>query len=651
MNRTANLDVHVSATPTRVAYLDVLSTVLGSGLDVVVAAEIDETVSVDVAPAFGPLLLNQSLDLCVAEGGAASQLFRLDTAVSTPLILGEHLVNDPATDVTFLLTNIDSDVVGVAVGPSATGVASISGFVNNGDGTASIRVDFDSAFATWELSVVVTDDVDNESAESPLFIVNSIERATFGEEFSIAPQSTVWTDTCGRMLDAIPAGSFTLKRQYTVPYSYNATSFLLTSVTPNSPVEIVVMRRDRAGKPDETQTYYTIPTAARTYVSLRLGRGTNIVTAIDRYGRSDTVMVAATTFSAVMCSYAREIYNYSQVLVDEQSNAIFSPVSTRLAEPLISFTRLLPDVRSQQTLAAKLAIRSLVSDPGRAIGVRDLLTALTLSTPIFQPNVPNGTYFDPPIYPLFNHHEYFGGVDAHVWIANSCVARWLAFVRYVANVFDVVHVSETEVMFYDANNVLQRHVFDLTAQECSLTTLAFQSTCFEAIDINVSIYSEAAFRICAATYPLDVRATDAYPIHPLWDEFGIELALDPGFDGYQDFSLTQHWDGGVVLDSGGAVPAVGSGLPSCVYADGYIASPLLLASTNAGVDCGSTIAMSCDATPARSASLDLSLDLAGVERTAELDIYVLTTRRSLSADMLIEATVTETVGLDVVISS
>jgi len=315
------------------------------------------------------------------------------------------------------------------------------------------------------------------------------------------------------------------------------------------------------------------------------------------------------------------------------------------------FSQLLPDVRSQQTLAAKLAIRSLVSDPGRDRGVRDLLSALTLSTPIFQPNIPNPTYYEPAVYPLFHSQEHFAGVDAHVWIANQCVERWLGFVRYVTNVFQVVRITEDEVLFYDHNGDLQRHVFDLSAEECSLTTLALQSICFESVGISISIFSDSAFAICAATYPFDLRPTPMYPVWWLWDERFVELALDPGFDGYEHFSITQHWDGGVSVDSQGAVPAVGSGYPVCVYSDGYVVSPLLLASANKDLPVSSLIQIASTATPARSVEMDLLLDLAGVELMVGLDLYVQTTDRSATLNMVVEGTDEIVVGLGVVVSS
>ena len=620
-NLTSSLNVAVQATEAMTLTLDVYLRDLGVELDVLLSGEAQSSVDTDIAFAFSPTI-DAQLDMWVSIGGAASQLFQLDTQVTRPLIAGDNVLSDAVTFATFTLVNLDTDVVSVALGPSSIGVLSVSDFVNNGDGTGTFTAFFDISFATRELAVIVKDDVDNESFESPIHIVNSLEQARLNDLFEIVPQELVSTPTCNRMIDSVPDSNFTLKRQYTVPYSFDPTIFELRTITPNAPVEIAVVRRGLPGEPDETQRYIVIPTTESFLVPLRLGRGTNIVTAFDQYNRASTAIVAATTYASVLCSYAREIYNYSQVTVDEQSTAIFSDVGTRLAEPLLPITDLLPDVRAQQVLAAKLAIRSLVSGAGRQIGVRDMLAALTLSTPIFVPQQPDDTFFEPAVRPMFNSQEAFGGVEAHVWLANACVQRWLAFVNYVSNVaaFRVVEVSENEVVFYDENGDVQRHVFDLTAEECSLTQLALQALCFDTIDLTIEITSDMALAVCAAAYPFDMRPVAPYRILPLGDEVGVELALDPGFDGYVDFNLTQHWDGGTPLDSFGPMPSVASGLPICIYEDGYIVAPIALASANATITAGPSIEIEATTQTARGVVLDLLLAANNIPLTVSLDV-------------------------------
>jgi hypothetical protein len=601
--------------------------------------------------------VSTQLDLWVALGGAASQLFQLDTSVNQPLVSGEHVVSDAIGQATYDLLNLDADVVSIAPGASALGITTLSDFVNNGDGTGSFTAVFDTAIASRQLTVVATDDVGNESPESLIHIVNSLEQAELNDVLSIVPQETVSTATCNRLLDEVPASNFILKRQYTLPYSFDSTTFELRSVTPNSAVEIVAVRRGLPGDPDETQRYVVIPSNAVEPVRLRLGRGTNVISAYDQFGRSSTIVVAATTYASILCGYAREIYNTSRINVDEQETAIFSPVSTRLAEPFIQFGDLLPDVRSQQTLAAKLAIRGLVSGAGRQGGVTDLLSGLALSTPVWKEQAPEKTYFEPATIPLFNSNEAMGGLEAHVWLPNLCVRRWLAFVRYIdaAPGYSLVQVSESEVIFRTPAGDLRRHVFDFAADECSLTALAYENTCFDAIELGITIYSDTEIPICAAAYPFDFRPSPAYPVHPLSDEFGIELALDPGFDEYQTWSLTRRWDGGTPLDSMGAAPSSTSSFVPCVFENGHLVSPVLLASVSPSINAAPSISVLTDGVAARFVTLDLLLSAVGVEVTAALDMNVQDTslavrERTASISVAVQGEESVTATLQVLVS-
>lgn len=607
------------------------------------------------------------LDMWISEGGASSQLLSLDSQVSIPLLSGDTYVHDPAVGKLYQISNLDADVVEIQLGPQAFGVTAIYSFLNNGDGTGTFLADFDVAIPVRTLTIIATDDVDNESAESPILLVRSIELDRLNDDLTIEPQTSVWSDTCERLLDEIPESRFHLSRQYTVPYSYNTTPFALRAVTPGMPVDIQVIRKGLPGNSDETQQYTAIPTGEIAIVNLKLGRGINTVTAGDQFGRIYTIIVAATSYASVMCAYAREIYNYSQVLIDEQETAVFSPISTRLAEPLLTFQDLLPDVRSQKTLATKLAIRSLVGSPGKESGVRDLLTALTLSTPVFVEQNPDPEFFEPSTRPLYNSQEAFGGVEAHVWPANQCVPQWLAFVRYINNLsaFKVVSITENEVLFYDDTGQLKRHVFDFTEGDCTLENLALQSLCFEDIAVLITIFSEMDLTICAASYPFDMHPTPNFPVQPVDGEVENENGLDPGFDGYEDFSVTGHWDGRIPLDSQGAQPAASSGLDVCVYGDGHLMVPLLLASTNAPqineyINASGTVAFSpgvgtdidmiVKAQFEAASALDVLIGGPGLTRTAGVDILLDGPKLSLTSSLDVAISDAVRAGLDMVIS-
>ncbi len=613
-----------------------------------IAATESESLDADNLTAEGAIPRDIDVDLVVADGGAASQLFALDTQVTTPLVVGDHSID--GTTESYTIANLDEDVVTIALGSSSLGVLGISAFVNNGDGTGSFIAQFDPSFTTRQLTIVATDDVDNESAESPIFLVYDVDALILNESVSIAPQDTVSTATCNRLLDAIPESNFILKRASTVPYSYGDTAFDLRAVTPGDPVTLRVVRKGLPGEPDESQGYVVIPENSVETVALRLGRGLNIITAIDVEGRSDTIIVAATTYATVMCAYAREIYNFSQVQLDEQTAAIYSPVSTRIAEPLIPFSDLLPDVRSLQTLATKLLVRSMINNPGAQSGVQDVLSSLTLSTPVFVQQRPDQEFFEPRTRPLFNDAEAFGGVEAHAWLGNRCVATWLAFLNYLSSidVHQIVRITEDEVVFLDDGGALRRHVFDFTDDNCSVINELLETFCFENVTMTVAIYSITSIYMCAAQYPLDFTPGPAYPLHPLENEAEPD-GIDPGFDGYVDFSLTDHWDSGGTLDSMGPNPSVDSGLSPCVY-DTYLVVPLTLASVTPEINVGMTATGTATVLTARAAQIDISIGAATVEITSDITINIGLPLYTCSIDFVVQAEESITAEISVAIS-
>ncbi len=302
-------------------------------------------------------------------------------------------------------------------------------------------------------------------------------------------------------------------------------------------------------------------------------------------------------------------------------------------------------------LATKLAVRALVAGAGRQIGVRDILAALTLSTPIFVEEKPEEEFFEPAIIPMFNEQEAFAGVEAHVWLANECVRRWQAFVHILSNldIFQVLSISENSVIFRDENGDVRRHVFDFKDDKCSLTNLALRSICFEVIDVNVAVFNILNVNLCAAEYPFDMRPVPNFPIYPMPDE-GVPFGIDPGFDGHPSFVITDHWDGGVLLDSQGPKPSIASGEDLCVFDNGYLVTPLALGSGEAVINEFIQVEAEYTVSPAAGVSLDVSIDLQNVKITTGLSISIGKSQKTASMDMLVSAVQEATAGMSVIIS-
>lgn len=535
--------------------------------------------NLSAAVAIGPKKGSVFLDIYIQDGSPSSFQVEHDESVSRPSLSGPTHTDGLAQDIQYDISNLDPDVVDVFLGENAFGINDIHSFQNNGDGTGSISVDFDPLVVPRRLSIFAKDDVDNESDESLSVVVFALDHKTLNAELTIVPQKMVWTDTCNDLIDRIPITEFIHRGQFNVPYSFNSTAFELRAIVPGIPVHITIVREGEKGDDEEQKTI--VPTGDIHLVKLQLGSGLNTVYATD--GEEETqIRVVATHYAAIECSYAREIFNFSKNLVEEQERAVASPTSTRLAEPYIPFTKDLPDIRSLQTLAMKLGVKTLTNETKSHKGVRDYIASLTLSTPVFSEQENEQENFDPSIYPLVSAPEDFGGVEAHAWIQNPCVSTWMTFMKYIDNIdaFRIVSVNESEIVFEDDKGEVVSHRFDFENPDCSLASLIEQEFCFDDITISVAMVGEMKIIICAAQYPFDLQADEdgALPFEPLDDEAGEE-GLDPGFDGLDGFSVTGRFDSDTELDSYGPQPASSSDLDDCVF-ESYIVRPHTLASAN-----------------------------------------------------------------------
>ena len=489
-----------------------------------------------------------------------NQLFKLDTSVSTPVISGSlYQSAGVVVNQTYYLSNIDEDVVEVFIGPSAIGCV-VHDFVNNGDGSGTCLVDFSSNYVPRFLSVIAQDDVGNLSVESNVLLIGLEILAGLGKKLNLFPPDPFYKTSIDRMLATMPKGEFVLSCQYLIPYSPNSQPFVLEVTDTTRTINISIMRRGFASEPTRYQFRLATP---RDVVYMKLSKGENIIEANDGYERVQISVVTA-HWATLVHGIAQEIYEYSGDSIQEQKNTMFSPSSTRLAEHLIDFYDILPNVQSIRNLSSKAAIRLFMNQSGTQLAVNDIIAACCGTTPIFRSCRPENTMFEPAVYPLFNNAESFGGVDAHVWLANPCVALWKAFSRYVNNMFKIVSLTESEIVFYDDNGLLKRYEFDSSASECSLSSYLARSTCVPNV-VDAWFISNVLVAFCAAAYTHDLCFSTFYPLGMVrvYLDSGIpfdsgvpfdEYYEDPGDDGWIDFCILSHLDAGPVWDSMGSPP-------------------------------------------------------------------------------------------------
>jgi hypothetical protein len=499
-------------------------------------------------------------------------------APSKPYITsGDKSVTPGDTDLVYGLSNIDTEVQYLILDDTSIGIDSVHDFTNNADGTATVQVDLQEDYHLYRLVVRAVGNPEASEPSDPYFLY-SFAAVDTGRvsDLSIYPLRYTYSGVYDTMIDNIPAGDmYNINQQYTLPYSFNPIRFVLEVPTVPETVNIQTIRVGPSGPSAPTEQVLIVESTV-THVDLQLGHGKNIVQVTAASGGTYNLFVTSINAATIIEAHAKDQYENVTIGLEAQTRAIESPVSTRLAEPLISeeISSLLPSLDSLRTLATKLVVKGLLNQPGLQGGVRDFLAALTVGTPFIQPTENQMDRFEPWLHPLYNHQENFGGNDLHVWIPNKCVAAWLAFLRYLNNlaVFQIVSISEKEVLFYDDNDELQRHVFSFEEFECGLKYSLLYEGCLTGVTVEASMTTYKDFRICAAAYPFDMSFGPGHFMDP-WptlEDFdgsfggggfglgpfggGYPDPFDPGHDGWDGFSLLDRFDGQGVLDSAGPPP-------------------------------------------------------------------------------------------------
>ncbi len=541
-----------------------------------------------------------------------------DTTVQIPVVTGPQYVDfrqvQVGTLVRYELQNLDADVISLAVGPSSVGIRAISGFVNSGVGTGRVDVELSPLAISYRIAFLALDNVGNQSYESALVFTLAQSDTLPGSVFEIRPKAMTHQEVFDRVIADIPQGTTYLKDGFVVPHGHNEAIFTLKVIDPGNVVFITVAREGPTAEP-ESHTISVIPENIETDVRIRLGKGRNYITAVDGTNQ-DFIVVSSTTFATLLNAQAQEIYQYIRAPLEEYKNALYSPYSAKMAEPLLLNPELLPTIRPQQILSTKLAVRSLISQSGQEQAVRDTLVAYTLQTPFFEATRNNQEFFDPGLFTLYRNQEDFSGFDAHVWVHNLCIARWAAFVKFATNFpeqFKLVSIDEHEVVYRDSGNRLRTHSFDSSSQVCS--SLEVINTCFDAVTVEVESEIGSTLEICAAEYPFDLMYTTTNPMGGgrvafdtgvPWDTgFFDEDYLDPTNDGWDGFGFIGRWDGRFahyehVTGAGGVrVQVLGSGSDGNAYSVRYFnaGSSLALLVTLSGADISIRLATNGSGTP------------------------------------------------------
>lgn len=387
-----------------------------------------------------------------------------------------------------------------------------------------------------------------------------------------------------------PAGFFYLLYNQVIPFSRKATIFRIETDRLNEQLDIDVVYESPPTSETSGRTISgTTTIVARNSilsVPIYLGRGLNKITISTRNGAVETAIIIVRTshIIALWEAFARVLFAKGSRVVDEQKNNIFSTLGTRLFQPYLGFSDILPDILSLQNFSSRLITRSTIHSVGSQVGVNDFYTALSLSTPIFN-SMDKQTYdIDPLVDPWTNNASAYAGKEAHVWIPSTQVAAWESFVKFLENqpeTYQMQYVSEDRVVVnYQGES--QTHMFDTSDSGTAYLTSLAQVECFKSIYVDIFMQSLLNINLCAASYTFDLFVTGESPIGRGRSTFDLGVPFDSGryFDGDDIDPYTDGWVGLSLtgrfeqdhpntygLDTF-VTPAYGT-TSFCVYANGY----------------------------------------------------------------------------------
>lgn len=295
-----------------------------------------------------------------------------------------------------------------------------------------------------------------------------------------------------------------------------------------------------------TDTYSSVVPSSKFTTSINLCRGKNLITAKIR-NEETHLIVSATTIVSLWEAFARVLYNVSGKILNEQSDAISSTMATRLMEPFVSFQNLLPSVQSLKTMSFRFLARGLIHSVGTDTGIKDIIKAICLSTPIYRKMDKDTFELFPALDPWTKSASQYAGYEAHVWMTDINIISWLSFLNYIANqpdIFEILSISESEVIFKYYGSI-QRHEFTFGKIGTDSLLIQASTECFKSIFLKAFMESEVFVSMCAAAYTFDLFITEDAPIGNFRKSFDRGLPFDSGlyFDSDPIDPFTDGWVG------------------------------------------------------------------------------------------------------------
>jgi hypothetical protein len=356
-----------------------------------------------------------------------------------------------------------------------------------------------------------------------------------------------------------PRGKFYELTKDTIPYLPRPTIFKLKTDRINESFKIFVERSQDsdAGVDNRTATdeYDVIPASEESTIAIQLSLGKNKILIETTFGVYENFIfyVTVNDILTIWLSFLRDFYTNVIRKVDIQKRAINSLYATRLVEPFLPIQDLLPEIQSLRTLSTRLAVNGILHSPGTNEGVNDIIKSLTLSNPVYYTMDKDTFEFDPEGDPWTNLASQFYGTEAHMWLPNYGITKYITLIKYLAanpSTFEIVDVNEQQLR-YIFQGKLRTHAFDLDKYGADFLQQLSRTECFNNIRVGVVITSYVEWRLKGASYTFDLILEN--PIGNARQSFDIDKPfdsnlpfdsddVDPWSDGWVGWSLSGRFE-------------------------------------------------------------------------------------------------------------
>lgn len=371
----------------------------------------------------------------------------------------------------------------------------------------------------------------------------------------ISLEPTIYTDLLHDIYDGenfgAPKGTFYLLTRNTMPYVPRPTSFRIETNRIGESLKIYV---DRSTVPDNLnrnldlsdEIDYT-PTSTVSVIPITLGPGSNVILVETSGANSEESIIKVETNNIVTFwqAFLRDFYTNVIKKIDNQKTSINSLYSTRLAEPFLPIQDLLPETQSFKSITTRMALIGLIHSAGTNEGTNDLIKALTLGTPIYKSMEKDTFDFDPDGDPWTNLASQFYGTEAHAWIPNYGITKYVSLIKFLAanpSNYQIEEITEHQIRYY-YQGLLRTHMFDLDRYGSDFLASLTRSECFNNIRVSLTKDIIKTFRMKAASYTFDLVLNN--PIGNARSSFDINVPFDQNlpFDSDSVDPFTDGWIG------------------------------------------------------------------------------------------------------------